>query len=178
MQNNWFDVFRLKRFSFIVIEINSNRERQKISQKHKGSWDKDFYTILPESFEVDSFQPGDYVKKYGVVLKSFMASEEHKILVTDQLILGAIVKGEQKDNFLNFLVKRGKKMIVLSELGTSELFEKHMDKTYVMEENHFLQKTEYENSVKVIKHRIAYVYSPFSNPVATYQKMKNDDFVR
>lgn len=178
MENNWLDIFRLKRFDFVVVEINSNKERQKLSQKHKSSWDKSFYTILPENFEIDVFQPNDYVKKYGTILKSFISNEDKEVLITDQVILGAIVKGEQKDNFLNFIVKRKKKIVIFAEPGTADLFEKNKDSVYVLTENLFIQKTEFEKSVKVIKQRIAEVYAPFSNPVTTYQKMKNDGVKR
>lgn len=178
MENNWLDIFRLKRFDFVVVEVKSNKERQRLSQKHKSSWDKNFFTILPENFEVDTFQPNDYVKKYGTILKSFMASEDKEVLITDQLILGAIVKGEQKDNFLNFIVKRRKKIVIVAEPGTADLFEKNKENVYVLDENIFIQKTEFEKSVQVIKQRISEVYTPFSNPVITYQKMKTDGVKR
>lgn len=176
MKSKWFDIFRLKRFIFVVVEINGNRERQKLSQKHKSSWDNEFFTLLPENHEMESFQPSDFVKKYGMILKNFMASDDTRVLITDQVILGAIVKGEQKDNFFNFLIKRKKQIIVLSELGTSDLFSNYANQTYVMEEKVFLQKTEISNSSKIIKQRLSEVYSPFSNPVGTYEKMRVDDF--
>lgn len=178
MQSKWFDIFRLKRFNFVVVEINGNRERQKLSQKHRSSWDNEFFLVLPEGHEMETFQPSDFVKKYGMILKNFMASDDSRVLITDQVILGAIVKGEQKDNFFNFLIKRKKQIIVFSELGTSDLFSNYENQTYVMDENTFLQKTEIPNSSKIIKQRIAEVYSPFSNPVDTYEKMKKDGIHR
>lgn len=178
MYISWHDIFRLKKFDFVVIEVSSDRERLKLSQKHKDSWDKDFYTLLPDSIEFSSYQAGDYVKKYGSLLKKFMADDSHNVLITDQLILGAIVKDEQRLNFLNFFVKRGKKLIVLAEPGTTQLFEEFLTRTYTIDNTLIQQRTEFENSVKVIKKKVSEVYTPFSDPVNTYQKMKTDGVER
>lgn len=176
MDKNWLNVFRLKKFHFAVVEVSSPKERQKITQKYKTSWGEVFFPILPESFEIDTFQNADYVKKYTLALKKFMEDDSFEYLVTDEIILAAIVKREKKESFLNFLLKKNKKLILFADTGVADIFEQYKKDTIIMSQDQFNQKINYEESMKKIKERISFVYTPFSNPIGSFKKMMSDNF--
>lgn len=176
MERNWKNIFRLNRFSFVIINIDNVQERLVFFLKNKDSLIKDphVYLMNPEAYEINQFSSTDYLKKYALALKDFMENEKKQILVIDEIILNTIIKQDKKQNFLRFLAKRDKKMVLFCHNESMQDFLEFKKNVWVMNQEKLEQELKVFENFQLIKQKISKTYNPFKSPKEAFEKIKSN----
>ena len=176
MERNWKNIFRLNKFSFIVIDINNVQERLVFFLKNKNSLEKEnnFFLLFPEAYEINQFSSADYLKKYAPRLKSFMEDENKSILVADEIILNTIIKADKKQNFLRFLHKKNKSLVLFCQSESAQDFMEFKKNMLLIKKEKLEQDLKVFENFDLIRKKIAQTYNPFKDPQYAFKQIQKN----
>lgn len=174
MQRNWKNIFRLQRFSFVIVNIDNVQERLVFFLKNKISLneEKEFFVLSPEAYEINQFSSSDYLRKYAPQLKSFMDSETSNTLIADEIILNTIIRPEKKLNFLRFLSKRNKKLVLFCATQSTEEFIEFKKNVLIIKNEKLEQELKVFENFNLIKEKIAKTHNPFKNAQYAFEQFQ------
>lgn len=177
MQRNWKNIFRLQRFSFVIVNIDNVQERLVFFLKNKLSLgeEKEFFVLSPEAYEINQFSSSDYLRKYAPQLKAFMDSAISHTLIADEIILNTIIRPEKKLNFLRFLSKRNKKLVLFCATQSTEEFIEFKKNVLIIKNEKLEQELRVFENFNLIKERIAKTYNPFKNAKYAFEQFQKNN---
>lgn len=176
MKRNWKNIFRLQRFSFVIVNIDNVQERLVffIKNREELQEQKDFFVLSPEAYEINQFSSSDYLRKYAPQLKSFIESDTTTILIADEIILNTIIRPDKKQNFLRFMNKKQKKLILFCATQSTEDFLEFNKKFIVIKKDKLEQGIKVVENFSIIKEKIAQTHNPFKNAKNAFELIKKD----
>lgn len=174
MQRNWKNIFRLQRFSFVIVNIDNVQDRLVFFLKNKLSLneEKEFFVLSPEAYEINQFSSSDYLRKYAPQLKTFMDSETNHTLIADEIILNTIIRPEKKLNFLRFLSKKNKKLVLFCATQSTEEFVEFKKNVLIIKNEKLEQELKVFENFNLIKERIAKTHNPFKNAKYAFEQFQ------
>lgn len=174
---DWKIVFKTR--SYYYIFIKENRDTNYLSFFYQNQYDiekeKTFFFLMPNQVEMQQGNPNDYIVKYAPALKRFMDSPEKTTLFAEEDVLKAIIKEEKRNNFFKFLSKKKKNIVLFchDDLDKYAHSAEYIH-TYMTREDLELQLSLFQRFNK-IKTAIQNTHNPFKNPIAAFQKFKEEE---
>ena len=177
MQRNWKNIFRLQKFSFVIVNIDNVQERLVFFIKNKQELQKEssFFVLFPEAYEINQFSSGDYLRKYAPQLKSFMESDTSTVLIADEIILNTIIRPDKKLNFLRFMSKKQKKLILFCATQSTEDFLEFKKNFLIINKEKLEQELKVFENFLIIKEKIAQTHNPFKNAKNAFELIKKNN---
>lgn len=127
-----------------------------------------YYIMMPSVYEVHQ-EKQDIIYKFSALLKEFVESQEHKTIITCDIVLDALIKEDKRESFFKFLVKKNKKIILFSHAESSYhnfISLNTSDYIYqVIEQEQWESSLDLFNRFKIIKDHTVNSYNPFKNPL-------------
>lgn len=172
----WNIIFHTTKYDFVIIKNNFMMNSVDLIIKHIDEIKKEnnFAIILPTTEEIRDKNTNGYLKKYLPILKEFIESKEKNILITEESLLSVLVKEEKRENFLKFLLKNNKKLVLFTEANFEETIKKiTTSPCLILSEESFELDINVLDRFKNIKTIINSNFNPFNNPKGAYKLLLN-----
>lgn len=170
----WNLIFHTTKYDFVIIKNNFMMNSVELLQNFLNEIlaENNFSVLLPPIEDIRKKNNSNYLKKYIGGLKEFIDSKEKNVLIIEEGLLGILVKEDKKENFLKFLLKNNKKIVIIAEGDWEHDIKKiSTNPILIMDEESFEISTLVFNRFENIKMIFKATFEPFSDPLGSYKKM-------
>lgn len=127
-----------------------------------------YYIMMPSVYEIHQ-EKADIIYKFSSLLKEFVENQEHKVILTCDTVIDALIKEDKRESFFKFLMKKNKKIIMFS--SPESPYHNYVSSNppeylyQVIEQEQWESSLDLFNRFRIIKEHTVNSYNPFKNPL-------------